>query len=124
MSEIKVAIRYAKSLLEEAVSNKLEEKVKADTDLFKEAVDSSRDLRIALKNPIIGYDKKYEVLKKIFEGKVQKLTMDFFHIVCKKGRSVNLVEIMTEFENQYYAFKNINRASLSTAISVDEIKPN
>lgn len=120
MPEIKVAIRYAKSLLEEAVENKNEDNIKKDIDLFLDAINGSRELRIVLKNPIIGFDKKYQLLKSIFQGKVEDLTMIFFHLVCKKGRAINLSEIAREYENQFYTYKNINRASLSTAISVDD----
>lgn len=120
MSEIKVALRYAKSLLEESVSQGQEEKIKADIDLFTECIDSSRDLRVMLGNPIVGFDKKAEILKMIFSGKVEDLTLNFFHIVCKKGRASNLVVIAREFENQYYAYKNINKASIITAIELDK----
>ena len=120
MPEIKVAIRYAKSLLEEAVQNKKEDNIKQDVDFFLDAINGSRELRIVLKNPIIGFDKKYHLLESIFQGKVDDLTMTFFHVVCKKGRSVNLLEIASEYENQYYTYKKINRASLSTAIAVDD----
>ena len=81
---------------------------------------SSRDLRVALSNPIIGFDKKNEVLNKIFKGKVDKLTINFFQLVCKKGRAANLTTIAREFENQYFAYKNINKASITTAIALDD----
>lgn len=120
MSEIKVALRYAKSLLEESVSRGIEEKIKSDIDLFTGAVKSSRDLRVALSNPIIGFDKKNEVLNKIFKGKVDNLTINFFQLVCKKGRAANLTTIAREFENQYFTYKNINKASITTAIALDD----
>ena len=120
MSDIKVATRYAKSLLEEAVKNKLEENIKVDIDLFMDTMDNNRELRVVMNNPIVTFDKKFEILNKIFSDKIQKLTLDFFHIVCKKGRSIHLIEIAREYVNQFYAFKNINRASLSTAIAIDE----
>ncbi len=119
MSEIKVALRYAKSLLEEAVSRGQEEKIKTDIDLFTETINSSRDLRIMLGNPIIGFDKKFEILSLIFSGKIDDLTLNFFHIVCKKGRASNLISIAREFEKQFYAFKNINKANITTAIALD-----
>ncbi len=120
MSEIKVAIRYAKSLLEESVKRSKEETIKSDIDLFTETVKSSRDLRIVLSNPIIGFDKKSEVLKKVFKGKVDDLTLNFFQLVCKKGRAANLSTIAKEFEAQYNAYKNINKASITTAIELDD----
>ncbi|QNL22093.1 ATP synthase F1 subunit delta [Hyphobacterium sp. CCMP332] len=120
MSEIKVALRYAKSLLEESVKRGIEEKIKSDIDLFTRAVKSSRDLRVVLSNPIIGFDKKNEVLNKIFKGKVDDLTINFFQLVCKKGRAANLTTIAREFENQYFTYKNINKASITTAIALDD----
>jgi len=89
MSIARIAGRYAKSLLDLAQdANKLD-RVKADMDGFAEAV-AVRDLKMMLKSPIITTDKKRAVIKEIFGGKVDELTMAFLNIVLTKGREAKL----------------------------------
>ncbi len=120
MSGNKVAYRYAKSVLEEALVQKSEEKLYKDMAVFLDALKESRDLSLVLSNPVINYDKKFEILKEIFQGHVEKLTINFFRLVCKKGRAEFLVDIAKEFQIQYDLLRNINRASITTAFQIDQ----
>lgn len=120
MSEFKVALRYARSLLEEAVSRKTEDVIKNDLESFVASCEESRDFRNMLSNPIIKSDKKYEILESVFKKNVNELTMSFFRLVCKKERASLLIAMCGEYLNQYNVFKNISLARITTAISIDE----
>jgi F-type H+-transporting ATPase subunit delta len=119
MSGHKVAHRYAKSLMEEALRTKSEEKIKNDMALFSEACLDNRNLKLALENPIINYDKKLKILEAIFSSKVENLTLNFFGLVCRKGRARYLPLMATEFHSLFDDFKNINQANIVTAIKLD-----
>lgn len=114
MSVHRIASRYAKSLIDLAEEQNKLEQVKKDVSTFKE-VTKVRDFYLLLKNPIVSSDKKAAVIKKIFEGKYDELTLAFLNILVKKGREAYLPEIATEFLIQYKKIKHISTVKLTTA---------
>lgn len=120
MSDIRIASRYAKSLIDLSVEhNKLEKTVQDINDLLG-TVASSRELMSMLKSPVIRGDKKAVVLEKVFAAGFDPLTSLFVKTIVKKGREAYLVQIAEEFLNQYNELKNITTATVTTAVPVDE----
>ena len=74
MSEKRIAVRYAKSLVDLSVEMKVLETVKDDMLLVKNTCDGSRPLRLMLKNPVVLASKKRIILDQIFKDKVSELT--------------------------------------------------
>lgn len=118
MSAIRIASRYAKSLLDLATSQGKLERVVSDIELFQEAI-GNRELFMMIKSPIINADKKQSIFKALFKERVDVLTASFFDIIIRKGREQFLPEITTEFVNQYKSLKNITTAKVTTAIPLD-----
>jgi F-type H+-transporting ATPase subunit delta len=108
-----------KSLLDLAVERKALEEVHRDMLFFSEVVSKSRQLELLLQNPVIKHDQKLEVLKKIFAGKVNGLTMAFFEIIARKNREPILASIAKEFHNAYNEYKGIGKATVVTATPLD-----
>ena len=81
MSVSRIAIRYAKPLLDLAVEKKVLDKVKADMENFIEICKENRQFTSMLRSPIIAHLKKAEVLNKIFKGKVNDLTLSALTII-------------------------------------------
>ncbi|MFK7932587.1 MAG: ATP synthase F1 subunit delta [Saprospiraceae bacterium] len=119
MSVIRIASRYAKSLLDLAVEQNKLEKIKGDVDAFLAAVEN-RDFYLLIKSPIVNPTKKLAILKEIFGGKVDELTMTFFEVVLRKGRESNLPEIANEFISQYKVHNHISTVTLTTAEPLSE----
>jgi F-type H+-transporting ATPase subunit delta len=119
MSDIRVASRYAKSLLDLAIEKGTLEQVRQDMLLLDKTVQQNRDYQLMLKNPIIKHDKKLAILKAIFDGKVSPMTSLFLEIVTKKHREAVLESMPKEFENQYNLKMNIQRATITTAVPLD-----
>ncbi|RAU84411.1 ATP synthase F1 subunit delta [Pontibacter arcticus] len=115
MSEIRVASRYAKSLIELASEKGIVEQVHQDMLAFSNIVSQNRDFKLLLNNPVVKSDKKLAVINAIFAGKVQDLTLAFFKIVANKGREASLEFIGQEFENQYNEMKGIVKAKVTSA---------
>ena len=114
MSEFRIASRYAKSLLELAQERNTLDKVLSDMRLLKATCDSNRDFLLVLRNPIVKSDQKLIILTKIFEGKVDVLTLEFFKILTKKRREKYLLNIAQVFEKQYNEMKGIIEATITT----------
>jgi F-type H+-transporting ATPase subunit delta len=115
MSEIQVASRYAKSLIDLAQEQNVLEPVRNDIELFIKTVKENPLLRAVLSNPIIGPDKKGAILSELFTGKVSDMLLSYFKIVVNKGRSEILYATAKEFINSYNTRKNIVKATVTSA---------
>src|SRR5690606_18663042 len=65
-----------------------------------------------LANPIIKLDKKQNILKAIFEGKVSPEVSSFFNIMVRKGRGNIIFDTTLEFVRQYNELKVIVKAEV------------
>ncbi len=118
MSEIRIASRYAKSLIELANEQQAVEAIYADMDLFAKTCKVNRDLVVMLKSPIIRGDKKRQVIEASFTG-FNKLTTLFVNTVIRKGREAFLPLIAKEVIRMYNEQHNIASAIVTTAAAVD-----
>ena len=87
MRDIKVASRYANSLLKIAIQENSLEDLFADMQAIKQVCDGSRDLELVLKSPIIKSDKKQEILDAIFGKNLSKMSILFIALIIKKKRA-------------------------------------
>ena len=120
MSNYRVAVRYAKSLISLAIENKKLEKVKEDIDLFNKLCLEVRPFYNFIKNPIINSYKKLGIFQKLFENRIDELSYKFIEIITKKGREDILPEIGEEFLKEYRTYKNIEIVAITTPIALDE----
>jgi F-type H+-transporting ATPase subunit delta len=120
MSDIRVASRYAKSLVELAQERGELEKVYQDMLLFTKTLDNTRELELALRNPIIKHDKKSAILHAIFDGKVQDMTLGIFDIVTRKNREAMLPQMAREFVKQYNTVNNVNKVQVTSAVPLTD----
>lgn len=120
MSEIKVASRYAKSLIDLALENKALEEIKGDMALFVATLKANTELQAVVKNPIIPLGKKNAILKAVFGEKINKITAAFLKIVVDKGRAEIIYGTAKEFLNQYNQYKNIVTAKVVSAAELTE----
>lgn len=120
MSEIRIASRYAKSLLELAIEKKSVDSVLKDMDQFEAICASSREFVRVLKNPVISHFKKLTILKEIFKGKADKITLAMLDIISRKNREQYLPEIAKEFKRQYNVHKGIVEASVTTVVPLSK----
>lgn len=120
MSTFRVASRYAKSVFDLAVEMKLIDKVYQDMLLINQVCEQNRGLVLLLKNPIIRYDYKLNVLNKIFKKHTTELTQKFFALICRKNRANVLPDTSKLFVDQYHVYKGIVIADLTTAGKLSE----
>lgn len=120
MSDFKVASRYAKSLVGLAIEQNQLDAIKADMELVAQTLDESRDLRLLLRNPLIAGERKEIILKTIFKGKVNDVTLGFFRIVCRKGREGALHSIAHEVIREYNDRNQVQPAEVITAFQITE----
>ncbi len=123
MSEYRVASRYAKSVFDLAIEIKNVDHIYYDMILIERVLNENYKLILLLKNPIIRYDYKLKVLTKIFEKNLNKLTLKFFKLICRKNRAHVLLDSCRVFVGLYHNYKGIVHANVSTAVEISsEIK--
>ena len=119
MSAYRIAERYAKSLLGIAREKDQVEKVHEDVLYFNELVDV-RDFKLMLRSPVIQSDDKTAVVDKIMKDKVSEITLEFVHLLIRKGREKFLPEIGKAFIDQYNKLKHITPITIKTAVEVSQ----
>lgn len=118
MSEITVADRYAKALIDLAQENNSLEATYTDMVAFEKVVDDNPMLEAILKNPIIPLDKKKGILREVFKGKLHRVTSSFLDIVINKGRSSILFAAAQQFAKQYNEIKGVVTAHVTSAVGL------
>jgi F-type H+-transporting ATPase subunit delta len=119
MADIKAAGRYVKSLLDLAVGKGVLEQVHQDMVAFDKVLSANRTLVTTLRSPIIKHYKKKNILEALFRGRFNELTLSFFRIITEKNREELLPLIAKEFHNAYNEHQGIGKASIVTAVPLD-----
>ena len=122
MKNSRLTLRYAKSLL--ALANESGDIETCVTDLkkFVTTCDSSKELSLLLKSPIIKTDKKLSILTEVFSD-FNKLTKSFISIITLKKRENILKNIAERFLQLYKKQKGIQSVRVTSAQSLsDEMK--
>lgn len=120
MSELQVASRYAKSLIDLAKEQKALDQVQQQMALFVEVCKANATFLAVLKNPIVSLDKKVAVLEGLFADKVHPMVLSFFKIMVNKGRSGVLYATAKEFLNLYNQDKGVVTAKVTSAVELTE----
>lgn len=110
----RAAIRYAKAILETAVSSEKANQVNEDMKSIIAAVDSSADLKDFLASPIIKSDLKMNALTEVF-GSVQAETKSLFRLLQENKRFEILAAIATQYNAQYDEMNGVEVANVTTA---------
>jgi F-type H+-transporting ATPase subunit delta len=120
MSNIRIATRYAKSLLGLAIERGELEQVFADMEWLQAVSKSNRDFINMLRSPVIKSDTKGKIVKKIAQDHIGPLSEAFIQQLISKGREGALPEITNSFIQQYKVYKKIHLVTLTTAFPLSE----
>ncbi|HET6769661.1 MAG TPA: ATP synthase F1 subunit delta [Chitinophagaceae bacterium] len=123
MSNVRLATRYAKSLVGLATERGELEKVFGDMEWLQSLCKGNRDFINMLRSPVIKTDTKGKIVKAVAQNNIGLLTNSFIQLLINKGRESALPEITTAFIQQYKEIKKIHSVKLTTAFPVsDELK--
>lgn len=117
MRDIKVASRYAKSLLSISVEQNVLEEIYADMVSINQVCADNHDLTLLLKSPIVKGDKKEAILSEIF-SQLNKVSKAFISIIIAKKREGILEDIAASFIDVYKKHKNIKTVSVTSAVEL------
>ncbi|NOX88843.1 MAG: ATP synthase F1 subunit delta [Calditrichaeota bacterium] len=115
----RVARRYTKALFELAQEQKILSKIDHDMQLIRKLIEESSDFQDFLSNPLIAEAQKQDILKEIFEKKVEQLTLNFLELLASKRRIAALPAIATQFRDMMLKYQNIVEGELISAVPLD-----
>ena len=120
MATARVAARYAKALLALAQERGEVEAVGRDLATLHGVLSGSHDLVLLLQSPIVKADKKQAVLDAVPGDHLSDLTSSFLKILVTKGREGLVVDMVDEGQRQLNILRNIQEASVTTAVPLTE----
>ncbi|HLV42081.1 MAG TPA: ATP synthase F1 subunit delta [Brumimicrobium sp.] len=122
MEGLKVAGRYAQSLLELTEEKQTTDAVLKDMEHLLATTNESKDFHVFLNSPLIKEDKKNEIFDKIFGG-FQEVTKKFIHLLTKNNREMILPLIAEQFISKLNNIRGIVPMTITSAIKLnDEVK--
>ena len=119
MKGTKVAVRYAKALLEISIENKSIDSVLSDMQSLSKTINENHEFELLIASPIVNSSKKLEIFEKVFNS-FEKISMSFIRLITKNGREVFLPLIAESFAAQVNELRGIIPMTLTSAIALDE----
>jgi F-type H+-transporting ATPase subunit delta len=120
MRKSKLARRYAKAFFEFSQQEDKVEDIIKDVRLIDEVLLEHKEFKVIIGSPIIRTDKKISIINKVFEGKVNKITLQYLTLVIKKGRECQLDLICQEYDKLYKIYKNIITLYVQSAETLEK----
>lgn len=120
METSKIGVRYAKAFFELVTERKMLEKAAGDIRLIQSVWKESEDLQVALLNPVVPPSGKKKIMKALFAGKIEEITMRFLDLILKNRREAYLPDILRRFMHLYSVSLGVKPAELITAVPVSE----
>lgn len=118
MKEARAAIRYAKAILNLAIDSKNESAVNDDMLLIASTIVENHELEVVLKSPVIKSADKMKVLKAMFKGKVNNISLGLFNLLKENKRIAMLQSIAKQYTIIYDFHKNTSVAKVTTAVPI------
>lgn len=124
MLNTKITNRYAKALLDLAISENQLDVIVSDLEFVKKSILSLRELSLLIKSPVVKRDKKRKIFNELFKDKISETALKFCELIINRQRSELLLDIIQRFLELKDEYLNIKSVSVKSAIELDEIQLN
>jgi|YNPMSStandDraft_1061717.scaffolds.fasta_scaffold18881_3 F-type H+-transporting ATPase subunit delta len=114
-----IAVRYAKALRKYENENP-GKPIQSDMAIILNTIQISKDLKVFLKNPSINNQKKFELLKILFQNKVCEESLFYLKLIVDKNREYALEKILKTYFEMIDEENGIINATIITAYELDE----
>ena len=95
--EIEVAMVYAEALYGAAKDLGEVEEIRDEITQIDQILRKSRDFSELFLNPAMSAAEKQNILKHVFDGRVQKEVLNFMYILVDKGRTTGFHEMVRQY---------------------------
>lgn len=117
MSNTRVAIRYAKAVLDRANSKGVAKEVNNDMILIASIIKNNKELNDFIQNPTIKKEAKRNALLEISPN-INQETKGLFHLLLSNKRFEILEKIVIQYSILFDEEKNIQVAKVTTAFPI------
>ncbi len=117
-----ISMRYAKAMVEFAIEQKKEDVLYERMITVVDSFIAAKDLRAALNNPLVTIDKKEDIMLAaagVGRGD-DKCLEDIIKLILRNNREDMLQFIASSYLTVYRRAKNIDVATLTTAVPISE----
>lgn len=115
----RAAIRYAKAILDLAISQGVANEVYNDMVLISSTVKGKEELNAFIQNPTISVNVKESALTEVFAS-TNGLTKGLFHLLFENKRFEILEDVASQYVLQSDEMNGFEVAKVTTAIPMDE----
>lgn len=120
----RAALRYAKATLNLSKEKGFAKEVNDDMILIEKTIEENHDFEVLLKSPIIKSDAKKAVLNKLFESKVNGITMGLLNLLIENKRLNLLALVAKEYIVIYDYLQGIEVAQVTSAVPLTKALEN
>ena len=113
MIERRIVRRYATALFSAASKAGVVDIVESDLGLITYVVESSADLLDAIRSPIVGADKKRDILRALFADKIHEITLSYLYLLVDKRRE----DAILQTEEEYILLANEARGMVTVEVT-------
>jgi len=115
----RVAKRYSKALFELAFEQDLITDIRVDLEMIQDVCKKFPEFQQTLNNPLIEEKSKSKIIQKLFEAKLNPLTLKFLQLLSKKRRSGFLLEMIDNYLLRVLDHQGILSCLLISSIPVE-----
>ncbi len=115
MNESKISVRYARALFDLSGEKKIQGQVYQDMGQVYRSMKANADLGQALDSPVIPVSRKMNLIREIYRGRVQELTLTFLELMVKHRRESYIPMVALRFLSLYKQEQGITELTLTTA---------
>lgn len=120
MKGTRAALRYAKATLNLAKEKGLAKEINNDMLLIDKTIEENHDLLNMLKSPIIKSAVKKSILTKLFEGKVNVISLGLIRLLIENKRLSLLPLVAVEYTVIYDFLKGVEIAHVTSAVPLNK----
>jgi F-type H+-transporting ATPase subunit delta len=116
----KIAERYSKALMEMLKAEDRSEHFLKQLSELVALLQSHNEFYSIMSSPVVNKTVKFNILKKISDGKIEPELQHFLTFLIRKNRFIYLPEITHEFEENLLEKKGIIKVKMITSIEVEK----
>ena len=116
MRESKVALRYAKAVLNLSLDLKNASDVNDDMQLIASTIEESKELQVILKSPVVKSKAKKDCLEAIFSKKTNELSIHLIDQLIDNKR----IDLLQDVAKQFTILYDYHRGSEIAKIATDK----
>ncbi len=122
MTDLRVARRYASALFQVALKSDSLDAVTGDLENLNRLLEQSEEFRAFLYSPLIARERKKSQLRQLLSTELQVSTLRLLDLLIEKRREKLFPAICQEFQRLQEAHQGVVRATILSAVPLNEIE--